>query len=98
MFRLRDGSIIKNISPKSKLEDKRTREVLSEIVDDLIKLRFLYEELIQKNEIKLCRCNDDNCGVHLISPFAIGEMDKARKGVLLKFKEVYNQFEMKIIY
>ncbi|WP_340397192.1 SMEK domain-containing protein [Paenibacillus sp. FSL E2-0202] len=98
VFRLRDGSIIKNISPKSKLEDKRTREVLSEIVDDLIKLRFLYEELIQKNEIKLCRCNDDNCGVHLISPFAIGEMDKARKGVLLKFKEVYNQFEMKIIY
>lgn len=98
VYRLRDGSIIKKISPRSDLNDKGIREVLSEIVNDLIELRYLYEDLIRKDEIKLCRCNDENCGVHLISSFAIETMDKARRGILLKFKNVYTDFEMKLRY
>ncbi|MEK4063259.1 MULTISPECIES: SMEK domain-containing protein [Paenibacillus] len=98
VYRLRDGSVIKNISPRSKLNDKGIREVVSSIIDDLIDLRYLYEELIRKNEIKLCGCNDENCGVHFISPYAIEEMDRARKNILLKFKGIYRGFEMKIRY
>jgi hypothetical protein len=98
VYRLRDGSVIKNISPKSNLKDKGIRVVISSIIDDLIDLMYLYEELIRKSEIKLCGCNDDNCGVHFISPYAIEKMDKARKGVLLKFKDIYESFEMKIRY
>ncbi|KOP67944.1 hypothetical protein AMS62_23815 [Bacillus sp. FJAT-18019] len=98
VYRLRDGSVIKKISPRSNLKDKEIREVLSGIVDDLLELRYLYEDLIRKNEIKLCECNDESCGVHLISPFAIETMDGIRKQILLKFKGVYRDFEMKIRY
>lgn len=98
IYRLRDGSIIKKISPRSNLKDKGTREVLSEIVDDLIELRYLYEEFIRKSEIKLCGCNDENCGVLFISPLAIETMDKVRKKILLKFKGVYKGFEIKVRY
>lgn len=98
VYRLRDGSVIKKISPKSSLQDKGTREVLTGIVDDLIELRYLYERLIRENEIELCKCNDKNCGVQLISPYAIDKMDEARKQILIKFKNIYKDFEMKIRY
>lgn len=98
IYRLRDGTIIKKISSRSSLKDKETKEVLSEIVDDLIGLRYLFEEFIRKSEIKLCGCNDENCGVLFISPLAIETMDKARRKILLKFKDVYKEFEMKIRY
>ncbi|MGR6125675.1 SMEK domain-containing protein [Paenibacillus sp. SER-28] len=98
VYRLRDGSVIKEISSRASLKDKGVRETLSQIVDDLIELRYLYEELIRKNEIKVCGCNDQSCGVHFISPVAIETMDKIRKQILLKFKGVYRDFEMKIRY
>lgn len=88
IYRLRDGTIIKKIIPKTELHDRNLLKEVDLIIKDLILLRSHYKALINKGEIKKCNCDNPNCDVHLFSQEACKVMDSDRRNILKRVKQL----------
>lgn len=92
MYRLRDGTLIKNIIPKTEIRDKYLRKEVDELVKDLILLRSNYKTLLYTGEIKKCDCKNPDCGVHLMSQKACKKMDSDRQKILKRVQQLSPRF------
>jgi hypothetical protein len=92
VYRLRDGTIIKNIPPRFLLKNAEAKMVLNEVVNKLIDLRYLYDKLLREDEIRYCGCGDPNCGVHFFSEKACNLMDEKRREMLTLYKSILPSF------
>ena len=88
IYCLRDGTEIARIKPRFSVSDQTSKEILGEIVDDLIVLRMTYQKFLNTGDIRRCNCDQADCGVHTISRTACLEMDKIRKGILNKLNRL----------
>ena len=79
----------KKIECKFDISNPKIKSQLDDIVDDLIKLRFTYENMINSKEIQLCKCSNPNCGVHILSERACREMDSSRNSLSKKVHTLY---------
>lgn len=82
IYCLRDGTEIGRIKSRFSISDQKSKEILGEIVDNLIVLRMKYHTFLSTGDIRRCGCGQADCGVHMISPAACFEMDKIRKQIL----------------
>jgi hypothetical protein len=92
MYRLRDGTIIKKIIPKTEIHDKSLRKEVDELVKGLILLRSNYRALLNIGEIKKCDCKNPDCGVHLMSEKACKKMDSDRQMILKRVQKLSPRF------
>lgn len=97
VYRLRDGTLIEKIYPKSMITNTEIRYKIDDIVRDLIRLRATYNRLEREGDIERCRCGDDECPVSLWSREACDKMDDGRRKILKSFKEIYPKFYAKFI-
>lgn len=97
VYRLRDGTLIEKIYPKSMIKNIDIRCKIDEIVLELMKLRTTYDRLKKKGDIEPCRCGNSECSVSIWSRNACAEMDNARRKILCKFKKIYPKFSVKFI-
>lgn len=98
VYRMRDGTLIKNISSKSSITDQKIKKSLDNVVFKLIDLRYTYEELVKKGKIKHCRCNDPSCGVHISSPEACTIMNDKRRIIFKDLCTLLPEFTISIYY
>lgn len=96
VHRLRDGTVIKRFPSINEINDSSIQDNLRIIVVDLQKLRSTYEDLLKKDEIRLCGCGQDDCPVHILSPKACHEMDRLRSDILKNFGKIYSKFKVKM--
>lgn len=92
MYRLRDGTLIKKITPKTEIRDKSLRKKVDELVTDLILLRINYNKLLSTEDIRKCGCEDPNCATYFLSPKACQKMDSVRQKILKKIKDLSPSF------
>lgn len=97
IYCLRDGTEITRIKPRFSISDRKSKEILGEIVNNLIVLKMKYHEFLTTGDIKRCDCGRLDCGVHLISPKACFEMDKIRKQILLQLKTLSPKSEIRFL-
>lgn len=88
IYCLRDGREIARIEPRFSVSDQKSKEILGEIVDNLIELRMMYQKFLNTGDIRRCGCGQADCGVHTISRVACFEMDKIRKEILSKLSRL----------
>lgn len=88
IYCLRDGTEIARIKPRFSVSDQKSKEILREIVDDLIVLRMKYQKFLNTGDIRRCGCGQTDCGVHMISTTACFEMDKIRNEILNKISKL----------
>lgn len=90
VYRTRQGQEITRIPSKHNLTSEKIRQTISEVVDDLVELRRLYDDLIQKGDIWA-----DGIGrTHVFSDRACQVMDLQREKIISKFKSVYPSFSI----
>lgn len=82
VYCLRDGREIGRIEPRFSISDQKSKEILGEIIDNLVILRMKYHKYLNTGDIRRCGCGQIDCGVHMISQTACFEMDKIRKEIL----------------
>lgn len=97
VYRLRDGTLIEKIYPKSMITNTEIRYKIDDIVCALIELRVTYNRLERDGDIELCRDRDNECTVSLWSIEARDKMDDIRRNILKSFKEIYPKFNAKFI-
>jgi len=85
VHRLRDGTQIRRIPSRHKLQGKAEREALANIVDMLVGLRATFEHLLRSGHISPCGSVD---------PYAADVMDAIRGQVLTAFHLVYPPFDL----
>lgn len=98
IYRMRDGTLIKNITPKSSISNQDLRIALDKVIYNLIDLRYTYEKLIDDGEIKLCGCNQPDCGVHCSSHKASNIMNDKRKHIFNELHKLLPDFRISIYY
>ena len=82
IYCLRDGREISRIQSRFSISDQKSKEILGEIVNNLIMLRMKYHKFLNSGDIRRCGCGQADCGVHIISKTACFEMDKIRKEII----------------
>ena len=94
IHRLRDGTIIRQIPTRHHIRNQPTRDILSNIVDNLAKLRARFDSLSKGGEIRHCGCGDPDCPVYMVSERAVIEMDQIREEILLQYQSIYPEFNV----
>lgn len=97
IYCLRDGTEIARIKPRFSVSDRKSKEMLGEIVNNLIVLKMKYHKFLMYGDIKRCDCGSPDCGVHLISQTACFEMDKIRKQILLQLKNLSPKSDIRFL-
>lgn len=82
IYCLRDGTEIGRIKSRFSISDQKLKEIMGQIVNDLIILRIKYQGFLKTGDIRRCSCGREDCGVHTFSEAACFEMDSIRKQIL----------------
>ena len=93
-YRLRDGTLIRQIPNRHDLQSSEVKNVLSQIVRDLVQLRSKYDQFIHDGKIQRCDCTDPNCPMHILSHTAAHEMDRLRFDILSAFRRIYPKLDI----
>ncbi len=82
MYRLRDGTLIKQIPSRHRIQSSSLKNIFNEITEKVIKLRYLLQRLKHEDKIERCKCNEIDCPVYLMSTEACDLMDNYRREIL----------------
>lgn len=97
IYCLRDGTEIARIKSRFSVSDQKSKEILREIVDNLIELRMMYQKFLNTGDIRRCGCGQPDCGVHMISQTACFEMDRIRKEILNELKRLFPKSKIRFL-
>jgi hypothetical protein len=78
----RDGKEIGRLPSRHQLASQTLRDVLDQVVAELVQLRARFEELVRDGEIRPCGCGIRDCDVFFFSSIAAKEMDALRNIIL----------------
>ena len=79
------------IPSKKAVRDKKTREQLDLLVNDVVRLRACYDELKREGDIRPCGCNDPDCPVFMVTDKAIRQMDQIRTAILERARRLSHE-------
>jgi hypothetical protein len=81
VHRLRDGTIIRRISSRHKVFDKALKTLLSELSEQVTRLRDTFVRLKKEKQIYHCECAMDDCPTWFFTDKAAKQMDLLRKDI-----------------
>jgi len=92
IHRLRDGTEIGRFPPRHAVQDPSVRAALGTIERRLGHLRAMYDDLMQRGELRRCACGKPECDIYFISGRAAIAMDSLRLAILEEFRPIYPEF------
>jgi hypothetical protein len=95
MHRLRDGTVIKQISSRHEVSNDQLRAKVSLIYKLTVGLRDTFVELRRNDEIKRCGCEQEDCPVWMLSDNACQKMDDIRRAIFDSFHNIGHGLELK---
>ncbi len=88
VWRLRDGTIIRRISPRSELKDPAKRAALGEIIDGLVELRYAYTTLETSGKVKTSQPQGDQFSMVCFDREALHVLEQLRFEVIQRFESL----------
>lgn len=95
LHRLRDGTLIKQIPSRHKLQDRHLRGRMTAVYELVVKLRDSFNELCKKKEIQSCGCGLPDCDVYFLSESACQIMDNIRLEIFSALRQVNPNLTLK---
>ena len=95
--RTRDGHLISHIPCKHDLSDA-VKATVNIIVNEIVKLRALFDNFLRNGEIIPCQCGNADCPTFQISPNAIKGMDSARVEILNNYRLLQPSFDVRLLH
>jgi len=96
VHRLRDGIVIKNISPRHDIKDADIKATFTIIYKLVVKLRDTLVELKRNKEIKSCECDQPDCPVYFFTDNACEKMDEIRRSIFEQLNNMRPGLELKL--
>lgn len=96
MHRLRDGTVIKQISSRHEVSNNQLRAKVSSIYKLTVGLRDTFVELRRNDEIRPCGCEQKDCPVWILSTNACQKMDNIRRAIIDSLHSIGQGHELKI--
>jgi hypothetical protein len=95
IWQTRDGKELGRLRSRHDFKDEGIRMGLTETEQALAVLRARFDDLVRAGRIRHCGCNVPDCPVYFVDHGGARELEDLRMKVLVAFKRVYPQFDIR---
>lgn len=94
--RLRDGTVIRHIPSRHKVQNENLKSELATLTSLVIKLRDDFRQLLRDKEIEPCSCTLEFCPTYKLSDKACKTMDDSRNEILGLLQKIKPDFKLTV--